>query len=136
MEGSEPQARENLARIMIAAEYLIEGRSIAWITREFDLPHGHGSYLAALLGLTNKRRSPEKDVLDKYDQVERALLEGWPIGEICKTFEVSRGAVDRWFPDRRKLTPQEVGELAQIYIENNKARMNARRRGKWTEMLE
>src|SRR5690625_8011938 len=104
---------------MIAAEYLIEGRSIAWITREFDLPHGHGSYLAALLGLTNKRGSPEKAVLDKYDPVAHASSEGWPIGATCKTFEVSRAGLHRCFPDRRPVTPGKEAEPAQLEVENN-----------------
>lgn len=127
--------REALSRIIVASEYLISGRSIAWVAREFGLSTVQVSHLKGLLGLEG-RTSPSAKSLEKYDQVEQAILEEWPVGEIEKTFGVHRKTIDQWFPDRPKLSPQEIGELGQVYRESNEARRKARERGKWTEMFE
>src|SRR5699024_12162923 len=63
---------------------------ISWVAREFGYSNLQASHLTGLLGLKGKRSTPGPQSLDKYDQVEQAILEGWPIGEIEKTFGVHR----------------------------------------------
>ena len=128
--------REAINRLIIAAEYLLDGRAIAWVAREFGFTNLQVSHLTGLLGLQGKRSSPGTQSLDKYDQVEQAILEGWPIGEIEKTFGVHRDTINRWFPDRPKMSPEEIGGLAQLYKENREARGRARERGGWTNMFD
>lgn len=128
--------RVEINRLILAAEYLVDGRSIAWVAREFGYPRFRVGHLAGILGLSGKRSSPGTDLLDKYDQVEQAILEGWPLGEIEKTFKVHRDTINRWFPDRPKMTPEEAGELAQLYKENREAGEKARERGNWTGMFD
>src|SRR5690625_7263475 len=99
--------REAINRLIIAAEYLLDGRSIAWVAREFGFTNLQVSHMTGLLGLQGKRSSPGTQSLDKYDQVEQAILEGWPIGEIEKTFGVHRDTINRWFPDRPKMRSEE-----------------------------
>lgn len=128
--------REALNRLILASEYLIDGRSLAWVAREFGYTGPQTSLIAGFLGLSGKRQSPSPKNLDKYDQVEQAILEEWPIGEIEKTFNISRDVVDRWFPDRRKMSAVESGELAQLYKENREARKRARERGSWSDLID
>ena len=128
--------REALNRLILASEYLIDGRSLAWVAREFGYTNLQASHLVGLLGLKGERSTPGPQSLDKYDQVEQAILEGWPTGEIEKTFGVHRDTINRWFPDRPKMTAVESGELAQLYKENREARERARERGNWTNMFD
>lgn len=128
--------REAINRLILAAEYLVDGRSLSWVAREFGYSHLQASHLVGLLGLKGKRSTPGPQSLDKYDQVEQAILEGWPIGEIEKTFGVHRDTINRWFPDRPKMSPEEIGGLAQLYKENREARERARERGNWTGMFD
>lgn len=128
--------REPLNRLILAAEYLLDGRSISWVAREFGYSTLQMSHLTGILGLQGRRSSPGPALLEVYDKVEEALLEQWPISEITRTFGVARGTVNRWFPDRPKMTAVESGELAQLYKENREARKRARVRGSWADMFE
>jgi|SRR5699024_1723106 len=128
--------RGELNRLILAAEYLLDGRSISWVAREFGYSNLQASHLTGLLGLQGKRSAPGPGSLDKYDQVEEAVLEGWPVGEIERTFGVHRDTINRWFPDRPKLSPEEIGELSQLYKENREARRRARERGGWANVLD
>jgi len=129
--------REAINRLIIAAEYLLDGRSIAWVAREFGYPTSQISQLAGILGLSPRSRSSPRTVnLDKYDQVEQAILEGWPIGEIERTTKVHRDTINRWFPDRPKMSPEEAGELAQMYKESKEAREKWRKSNDWSSSTE
>src|SRR5690625_7146371 len=121
--------REAINRLIIAAEYLLDGRSIAWVAREFGFTNLQVSHMTGLLGLQGKRSSPGTQSLDKYDQVEQAILEGWPTGEIEKTFGVHRDTINTWFPDRPKMSPEAIGELSQLYKQTREARRRATTRG-------
>lgn len=118
--------RERLSR---AADAMWGGRSISWVAREYGYTNVQMGYLAGILGLSNQRRSPGPKSLPKYDRVEKALEEGWPMGEVCKTLDVDRWTVERWFPDREKMSPQEAGHLAELYRKNREARERARKNG-------
>lgn len=129
-------ARGALNRLILAAEYLIDGRSVAWVAREFDFTNLQVSHLMGLLGLPSQSRSSPGSVsLDKYDQVEQAILEQWPVGEIEKTFGVHRDTINRWFPDRPKMSPEEIGELGQLYKESREARAKWRKLNDWSSSI-
>lgn len=87
-----------LNRMILAAEYLLDGRPRQWVVRELNMPPSDVNDVARMLGFVGSEGITGW-TLERYDAVEQAVADDWPLAEIIRTFKVDWTSVKRWFPD-------------------------------------